>query len=164
MFKRFILKRPFYYCINQTIRSFEWVDVWVWANPPSLPLRSPTETSQFQSVNFCRETRLITSKWMYFTIHNVLQDYKGQKLAEQIFQGIILVSAVCNHNTWKHDITFPCALLIITTDVAPVGNWICLWADNWTVWVDSVHSAGWICCVLCGKLIAFTSINEGHNC
>lgn len=97
---------------------------------------------------------------MYFTIHNVLQDYKGQKLAEQIFQGIILVSAVCNGNTWKHDIRFPCSLLIITTDVAPIGNWICLWADNWTVWVDSVHCVGWICCVLCGKLFAFTQCHK----
>lgn len=92
---------------------------------------------------------------MYFAIH-VLQDYKGQKLAEQIFQGIILVSAVCHHSTWKHDMRFSCSLLIITTDVAPAGNWICLWADHWTVWVDSLHSPGWIYCVLCGELFAFT--------
>lgn len=93
---------------------------------------------------------------MYFAIYNILQDYKGQKLAEQIFQGIILVSAVCNPNTWKHDTRFLCFLLLITTDIASLGNWICLWADCWTVWVDSVHSVGWICCVLCGKYFVFT--------
>lgn len=79
-------------------------------------------------------------------------------MAEQIFQGIILVSAVCNHNIWKHDVRFPCSL--ITTDVAPIGNWICLWTDNWAVWMDSVHSVGWICCVLCGKLFAFTQCHK----
>lgn len=55
----------------------------------------------------------------------VLQDYKGQKLAEQIFQGIILVSAVRNHYTWMS-----CSSFTLTSNVAPTGNWICLWADN----------------------------------
>ena len=31
----------------------------------------------------------------------MLQDYKGQKLAEQIFQGIILISAVSKHDAFK---------------------------------------------------------------
>lgn len=68
----------------------------------------------------------------------LLQDYKGQKLAEQIFQGIILISAVSKHDAFKLAIqmshysksVFTCSVSVISFVWFFPGDWIRVWSDH----------------------------------
>jgi len=78
-------------------------------------------------------------KHKYSYIHtDYLQDYKGQKLAEQIFQGIILVSAVSNTGSALKSITTLSFLLRLTSFISQVIGFVYglfIQQFGWTVYI-----------------------------
>lgn len=67
-----------------------------------------------------------------------LQDYKGQKLAEQIFQGIILVSAVSNTGSTSKAIATLSFLLCLTSSILQVIGFVYglfIQQFGWTVYI-----------------------------
>lgn len=81
-----------------------------------------------------------------------MQDYKGQKLAEQIFQGIILVSAVSNTGSTLKAITTLSFLLCLTSFILQVIGFVYglfIQQFGWTVYI---MLAGFtVSCLVCHK-------------
>lgn len=75
------------------------------------------------------DVTFLTYFFYSFLFPIVLQDYKGQKLAEQIFQGIILISAVTNTNQKALRFIPEVQFTDTPLNIFP-GDWIRVWSDH----------------------------------
>lgn len=96
---------------------------------------------------------IVYHKHIIYIYTDYLQDYKGQKLAEQIFQGIILVSAVSNTDSTFTAITTLSFVLCLTSFTLQVIGFIYglfIQQFGWTVYI---MLAGFtVSCLVCHKI------------